>query len=746
MILQNLTATFGCLNNASLPLESGLNVIQAPNESGKSTWLAFLRTMLYGFPTRERGALADKNRYAPWNGAAMSGRIALTDEGQALVLTRTTAHGGTPMGHFAALYSGTATPVAGMTGQNAGELLTGVPRPVFERSAFIRQGALAIDQDAELERRIASLLSSGEEDTSYIETEKRLRAALNQRRHNKTGFLPRAETEIAALQGKLARLRALRQQIDEANAALREAAAARQNITEKLSRHDQIAQSDAAQALRSARAALAQTEERIRQLRTAMEAAHIPPAEQLMQIKFNAANLLTTQVSMNHVQAQAEEAKKQTAAAKAAADAFPFAPAPPEAAAEAVRSTLEHYNTLMQRSVPSLPVSAALTLLSAGVLAGAAYGLQQSYWIVCAAAAVPLLCAALRRRSRKQARAEAQALLSPYGAEVPEEIDPMLVQYHKAYQHWMAQKDAEAQINASWQNFYQTYKRLSEEILSETSTFCPELENVHDISPLLEQGLRQWKQLQTLENRAGQLRARCEALQDGAAAEAPPPEGPPLQPPSESREALQAQLSENEQLQKALHSRMDQAAGEMAAIGDFITISAQLEALETRRDQAQEEYDAIALALEALSSANDTLQQRFSPALGRRAGEIFEALSGGRYHHILLDQSLQAAAEGQDAIARSAALLSQGARDQLYLAVRLAICELVLPAAKQVPLILDDALANFDDQRCAAALDWLLQASRERQILLFTCQNREAVYLQNHENVHIISLSEHDWH
>ena len=46
MILQNLTATFGCLNNASLPLEAGLNVIQAPNESGKSTWLAFLRTML----------------------------------------------------------------------------------------------------------------------------------------------------------------------------------------------------------------------------------------------------------------------------------------------------------------------------------------------------------------------------------------------------------------------------------------------------------------------------------------------------------------------------------------------------------------------------------------------------------------------------------------------------------------------------------------------------------------------------
>ena len=65
MILHHLTATFGCLNNATLELNDGLNIIHAPNESGKSTWLAFLRAMLYGLPGRERGMLADKNRYAP---------------------------------------------------------------------------------------------------------------------------------------------------------------------------------------------------------------------------------------------------------------------------------------------------------------------------------------------------------------------------------------------------------------------------------------------------------------------------------------------------------------------------------------------------------------------------------------------------------------------------------------------------------------------------------------------------------
>ena len=73
--------------------------------------------------------------------------------------------------------------------------------------------------------------------------------------------------------------------------------------------------------------------------------------------------------------------------------------------------------------------------------------------------------------------------------------------------------------------------------------------------------------------------------------------------------------------------------------------------------------------------------------------------------------------------------LSQGTEDQLYLAVRLAICEMVLPPENEVPILLDDALVNFDDERMAAALDYLLELSSQRQILLFTCQRREGDYL-----------------
>ena len=207
MKILKMRATFGKLQSAELALGEGLNVIEAPNEGGKSTWSAFLRAMLYGINTKERdrqGYLAEKNRYQPWSGAAMEGSVELLWQGRSVTLRRG-PKGSTPFGRFEAVYTGTAEPVPGLTGDNAGETLTGVPREVFERSAFVGQGGAAIDGAPALEARIAALASSGEEDVSYSQVERRLRDWLNRRKHNKTGLIPRLEEELADVEETLAR-------------------------------------------------------------------------------------------------------------------------------------------------------------------------------------------------------------------------------------------------------------------------------------------------------------------------------------------------------------------------------------------------------------------------------------------------------------------------------------------------------------------------------------------------------------
>lgn len=130
-----------------LRLEPGLNLIYAPNESGKSTWCSFIRTMLYGLPPARAAPWRTKNRFAPWTGEAMQGRMDLETGGQRWTVLRDTRRASAPMQNFACTYTGTAQPVPEVNGQNLGETLLGVPREVFQRSAFIGQSGLAVSQD-----------------------------------------------------------------------------------------------------------------------------------------------------------------------------------------------------------------------------------------------------------------------------------------------------------------------------------------------------------------------------------------------------------------------------------------------------------------------------------------------------------------------------------------------------------------------------------------------------------------------
>ncbi len=217
MIINRMTASFGKLDGETICFQPGLNVICAPNESGKSTWCAFIASMLYGVESSERSSanhLAVKEKYAPWSGKTMEGTMEITAGEKAITLTRTTKPGKAPMAEFSAVYTGTALPAEGLTGKNAGEILTGVTREVFRRSAFVEQGAAAITGGPDLEKRIQTILTSGEEGISYTEAEKRLSRWGNKRKHNKTGRIPELEAEIREKEQALSQIENSKQRLE----------------------------------------------------------------------------------------------------------------------------------------------------------------------------------------------------------------------------------------------------------------------------------------------------------------------------------------------------------------------------------------------------------------------------------------------------------------------------------------------------------------------------------------------------
>ncbi len=210
-----------------------------------------------------------------------------------------------------------------------------------------------------------------------------------------------------------------------------------------------------------------------------------------------------------------------------------------------------------------------------------------------------------------------------------------------------------------------------------------------------------------------------------------------LHPPAQSKAATAAQLSAVERELARIRDELARTEGVLAHMGGAEELEDRRSGLDARLSQRLEEYDALAIALDALSAANDALRQRFSPALNQKAGELFAALTGGRWPRLTLarDFSAQAAGEGS-ALPRPSLALSTGTAEQLYLAVRLAVCALTVPDA---PLVLDDALSAFDDGRMALALELLKGQGAQRQILLFSCHSREAEWARAH-NVPVLKL------
>ena len=665
----HLNATYGRLEQQELHLRPGLNVICAPNEAGKSTWSSFIRTMLYGLPSRDRGPLADKNRYAPWSGAAMQGRMDVLADGRACTLLRSTRRAVAPMGDFSCTYTGTATHVEGITALNAGEQLLGVPRDVFERSAFIGQNALAVEQSAELERRIAALITTGEEDASFTESYDRLKKQLNRRRSNRaTGQIPALEREIDQLHLSLQELDALerqaRQAQEEVSALERRTADLRREAAQQQARQRQ----ERVDAYRAAAQAAADAQRRADTL--AQDAAALPEDAALTLLEGQAAALRDDLHALTAQQQAAEEARRAADEALAAWKAHPLYPddAPAlerRAAAIVPEKAPSLFLPFFTGSLVVVATVLAFLLRSRGLL---------PFCLCLAMAGLGVIFTLLAVKLRRQAIVERQSFATRQRAALSAQTAEYLPLREQAAQTAADAQQAAALLTGSEEN---CRTRLTA-LLAQVRRFAPDA--------------------------AGELTRAQEAL-------------------------------------ASARSRYDTLLGRIRALDSGSDLADQLAQKQEELARLQQEYDAIALAMTALEQANTILQNRFSPALGARTAEIFSALTGGRYGKVLLNRDLSLSAEeAGDPMSRSILQLSQGAADQLYLAVRLAICGMVLPAEKRVPLILDDALVTFDDTRLRAALDYLLAESAQRQILLFTCQNRERDYLAGRENVNILTL------
>ena len=141
-------------------------------------------------------------------------------------------------------------------------------------------------------------------------------------------------------------------------------------------------------------------------------------------------------------------------------------------------------------------------------------------------------------------------------------------------------------------------------------------------------------------------------------------------------------------------------------------------------EDAVARYVRLRLAHALLQGGLDQYRRSQQGPLLKRAGAMFTALTEGRYDRLELDESDKGeaiiVAARPDGSHCNAEHLSEGTRDQLFLALRLASIAMEAEVSEPLPLIADDLLVNFDDRRARAALRLLAAFGQMTQVILFT--------------------------
>ena len=703
MRIYSMTATFGKLENETITFQPGLNVIHAPNEWGKSTWCAFLVSMLYGIETRvhtTKTAIADKERYAPWSGAPMAGRIDLNWNGRDITIERS-SKGRSVFGVFRAYETDTGLEVTELTAANCGQMLLGVEKSVFLRAGFLKLTDLPVTQDESLRRRLNAIVTTGDESGTADALGQKLKDLKNRCRLNRsTGLLPQAETQQKDLQSKLAEHQQLQEQSARIHQRLEELDAHHKALLNHKAALQYAANETYHQKLAAAEAALAAAQAKEADLRSVCQ--DLPQADQI-EHKLQKLRQLRDSRDSLHIEAQMLPAEPQAPQVDAV-----FRGVEPHIA---ISRAEEAYASYLENSKKKPFPWYCILLFVLGAVA-----LLIPHWAGKVSAAIPVAAGLLiLRKHTADARQKEEALKA------------LIYQYPSiAPENWVNAANSYADAQVAYEEVLKKYRASREALDTRISQLRSETDNLTGGQSLVEceqyytaarEKVAALADAQRETHRAAEL---VGAL-GSSHTETPKPEVPDHMTYTEAETARL--ISDCTYEQRHLQLQLGHCRGRMESLGQESVLRRQLDEVTERIRNLEQTYAALEIAQNTLTAASNELQRRFAPRISQRAQELFGKLTGGHYTRLTLGEDLSVnAATGEETTLHSALWRSEGTIDQLYLALRLAVAEELTPEA---PLVLDDALVRFDDQRLKEALDVLTEASEAKQVILFSCQQRE---------------------
>lgn len=143
--------------------------------------------------------------------------------------------------------------------------------------------------------------------------------------------------------------------------------------------------------------------------------------------------------------------------------------------------------------------------------------------------------------------------------------------------------------------------------------------------------------------------------------------------------------------------------------------------VEARLSAAQHQLAVLLIAQSSLTEAIAVWEKKSQPEVYRIASELFALMTDNAWRSVRINPDNQIEVTDALMTTRPPELLSLGTRQQLYLALRIALLVTAENVGASLPILADDILVNFDDERRRGAVRTLAYLAEHRQVILFTC-------------------------
>ena len=754
MIIEKIDIrSFGLIKNMTLEFAPTVNVIEGQNEAGKSTIASFIKYMLFGFDGVENDdVLSERRKRINWDTGIAEGSMVVNVKGKKYLISRSTTP--TVRADNRPAYKEESSIIDMESGATAfgkrpaGDVFFGVTRDLFENTAFIGQIGDSAINEGSVHESIENILFSANEKTNNEKAMDKIAEKIDVLVHKggSGGMIPDLMRRQEELELRMSNSNEDNKQILAKETELFKIRQERSEAEEKLdklydlnSNYKSVMLIDTFDKLHGLEEdCIAKNEAYNNFIDENTRAGYVPTESYITEIKMARRGVNDSYHALTDAENNYANEKKGVGITREIEGAIELTD--DEGGEDNVLARANSYVKALAKNIV-LATTGALGVIAASVYEVIAKGVLADTGLRLGVAAVGLGALALGVVSAfgiAKNKKNLTALASKFGVTTYNDLKGKIavISTARAKRDSMIKSTENARITLeaarlNYENAKQELTRVivrwgAEPPTSSLNDFLDKLEA--SVAGFLESKKALLEQKTTLELTVKELR---QSLADKNEIDIR------AQVPALRRKAL-THINHDEiitsinayknrigELDKLIITIEDEITVLKARSGDPAEDYSKIKSVETKIDELRQRHKAYFIAYKAIEDASANLRAGISPRLGEYATELMGIMTDRKYGEFNVNNGLKVTYQTEGGEKRTVDFLSGGTRDLAYIAVRMALIDMLY--SEKPPVCLDESFAHQDNVRARSMMKSLAHLGKEGyQSFVFTCRARES--------------------